>query len=244
MGHIVKSQYSSVILQRAFKLENATFFLYRQPGEDSKLALQENNNFWSCSQTVVLINRHHAIFVRIRVIKAVVCFDVVILLLSFCIKMLLLLASSVQFKVIWKANIVEFLDYYSYVVHTEYIYIYFFINWTLRMSDNLPERAQILGYAHIFCITVRDNRIICCQIFCDLLLKSAFERILMNIGTLRCVPLTHANLCLRIWSRHHAIFVRIRVIKAVVCFDVVILLVLINVSLLSTWIYVDRDKCL
>jgi hypothetical protein len=65
---------------------------------------------------------------------------------------------------------------YSYVVHTEYIYI-FFINWTLRMSDNLPERVQILGHAHILCITVRDNRIICCQIFCDLLLKSAFERI-------------------------------------------------------------------
>jgi hypothetical protein len=53
----------------------------------------------------------------------------------------------------------------------------FFINWTVRMSDNLPERVQILGHAHIICITVRDNRIICCQIFCDLLLKSAFERI-------------------------------------------------------------------
>jgi hypothetical protein len=26
-------------------------------------------------------------------------------------------------------------------------------------------------------ITVRENRIICCQIFCDLFLKSAFERI-------------------------------------------------------------------
>jgi hypothetical protein len=40
----------------------------------------------------------------------------------------------------------------------------FFINWTVRMSDNLPERVQILGHAHI-CITVRENRIICCQIF-------------------------------------------------------------------------------
>ena len=58
-----------------------------------------------------------------------------------------------------------------------YIYIYFFINWTLRMSDNLPERVQILGHVHIICITVWENRIICCQIFCDLLLKSAFERI-------------------------------------------------------------------
>ena len=45
------------------------------------------------------------------------------------------------------------------------------------MSDNLPERVKILGHAHIICITVRENRIICCQIFCDLLLKSAFERI-------------------------------------------------------------------
>jgi cellobiose-specific phosphotransferase system component IIC len=48
-------------------------------------------------------------------------------------------------------------------------------NWTLRMSDNLPERVQILCHAHIICITVLENRIICCQIFCDLLLKSAFE---------------------------------------------------------------------
>ena len=45
------------------------------------------------------------------------------------------------------------------------------------MSDNLPERVQILGHAHIICITVRENRIICCQKFCDLLLKPAFERI-------------------------------------------------------------------
>ena len=56
--------------------------------------------------------------------------------------------------------------------------IYLFINWTVRMSDNLPERVQIVGHAHIICITVRrENRIICCQIFCDLLLKSDFERI-------------------------------------------------------------------
>jgi hypothetical protein len=40
------------------------------------------------------------------------------------------------------------------------------------MSDNLPERVQILGHAHIIYITVRENRIICCQIICDLLLKS------------------------------------------------------------------------
>ena len=60
-----------------------------------------------------------------------------------------------------------------------YSYIFFFINWTVRMSDNIPERVQILGHAHIICITVdlRENGIIWCQIFCDLLLKSAFERI-------------------------------------------------------------------
>jgi hypothetical protein len=27
--------------------------------------------------------------------------------------------------------------------------IYLFINWTVRMSDNLPERVQIFGHAHI-----------------------------------------------------------------------------------------------
>ena len=53
----------------------------------------------------------------------------------------------------------------------------FFINWTVRMGDHLPERVQILGHGHIICITVRENRIICCQIFCDLLLKYAFEQI-------------------------------------------------------------------
>jgi hypothetical protein len=60
--------------------------------------------------------------------------------------------------------------------YSEYIFTCI-INWTLRMSDNLTERVQILDHAHILCITVRENRIICCQIFCDLLLKSAFERI-------------------------------------------------------------------
>jgi hypothetical protein len=53
----------------------------------------------------------------------------------------------------------------------------FFINWTVCMSDNLSKRVQILGHVHIICIIVWEDRIICCQIFCDLLLKSAFERI-------------------------------------------------------------------
>ena len=61
--------------------------------------------------------------------------------------------------------------------YTRNIFLFFLINWTLRMSNNLQERVQILGHAHILCITVRDNTIICCQIFCDFLLKSGFERI-------------------------------------------------------------------
>ena len=60
--------------------------------------------------------------------------------------------------------------------YTRNIYTYCVINWTLHMNDNLPERVQILCHAQIICITLLENRIICCQIFCDLLLKSAFER--------------------------------------------------------------------
>jgi hypothetical protein len=127
---------------------------------------------------------------------------------------------------------------YFYVVHTEYIYIYFH---QLNIAhEHLPERVQILCHSHIICITVLEtdssiiiarnvcvltsasmivifssqghdrqssdqnfsswcydrqsseqnnrklisicitvleNRIICRQIFCDLLLKSAFEQI-------------------------------------------------------------------
>ena len=54
---------------------------------------------------------------------------------------------------------------------------------------NLPERVQILGHVHIICITVVHNRIICCQIFCDLLINSAFEPI-FNIMQLILVKLS------------------------------------------------------
>jgi hypothetical protein len=65
---------------------------------------------------------------------------------------------------------------YSYVVHTDFFLIIFH-QLNIAHEDNLPERVQILCHEHIICITVLENRIICCQIFCDLLLKSAFERI-------------------------------------------------------------------
>ena len=57
------------------------------------------------------------------------------------------------------------------------MWYYIFISIFIFHIDNLPERVQILGHTHIICNTVQEDRIICCQIFCDLLLKSAFERI-------------------------------------------------------------------
>jgi hypothetical protein len=51
------------------------------------------------------------------------------------------------------------------------VYLFFTRSWSAII------RVQILCHAHIICITVLENRIICCQIFCDLLLKSAFEQI-------------------------------------------------------------------
>jgi len=61
---------------------------------------------------------------------------------------------------------------------THGIYFYFFSStehcaWAIIS----PKEFKSLCHVHILCITVLDNRIICCQIFCDLLLKSAFERI-------------------------------------------------------------------
>ena len=47
------------------------------------------------------------------------------------------------------------------------------------MSDNLPERVQILGHAHIICITAG-------------LLKSAFERI-FNVMQLILVKITEVS---------------------------------------------------
>jgi hypothetical protein len=76
------------------------------------------------------------------------------------------------FHVVWTNFFAIILLWY-----TRNIYIFFFINWTLCMSDNLLERVQILSHVHIICITVWENRMIYSQIFCNLLLKSAFEQI-------------------------------------------------------------------
>jgi hypothetical protein len=47
-----------------------------------------------------------------------------------------------------------------------YIYIFiFFINRTVHMSYNILDRVLLLGHVHIICITVWENRIICCQLF-------------------------------------------------------------------------------
>ena len=82
------------------------------------------------------------------------------------------------FHVVWT----NFLLLQLFLCGTHGIYIYiFFINWTLRMSDNLPERVQILGHVHIICITLRENRIICCQIY-------AFEQI-FNVMQLNLVKI-------------------------------------------------------
>jgi hypothetical protein len=63
------------------------------------------------------------------------------------------------------------------------------------LSDNLPERVQILCHAHFIFITVLEHRIICCQMFFDLLLKSAFERI-FNVMQLILVKINWCNITL------------------------------------------------
>ena len=100
-----------------------------------------------------------------------------------------------------------FLCHYSYVVHTEYIFTciwHVFHQLDSAHDDNLPERVQILGHAHILCITLRENRIICCQIFCDLLLKSAFE-LIFNVMQLILVKINDV-LSENIQSKNSMIF--------------------------------------
>jgi hypothetical protein len=66
---------------------------------------------------------------------------------------------------------------YSYVVHTEYIYIFFSSTEQCAWAIISPKEFKSCVTCISFALLYRENRIICCQIFCDLLLKSAFERI-------------------------------------------------------------------
>jgi hypothetical protein len=75
------------------------------------------------------------------------------------------------FHVVWTIFCLQL-----FLCGTHGIYIFFFLtNWTWAWAIISPERVQILGHTHIACITVQEHRIICCQIFCDFLLKSTFE---------------------------------------------------------------------
>ena len=67
-----------------------------------------------------------------------------------------------------------------------------------------PKRVQILCHAHIIWITVLENRNICCQIFCDLLLKSAFERI-FNVMLLILVKIKWHIKCKYLVQKFHDI---------------------------------------
>jgi hypothetical protein len=98
--------------------------------------------------------------------------------------------------------------------HGIYFYLhptFFFINWTVRMSDNLPERVQILHHTHIICITVGENRIICCWIFCDLLLKSAFVRI-FNVMQLILVKIKWKYLIQKFHDICHSYYFKVHLI--------------------------------
>jgi hypothetical protein len=98
-------------------------------------------------------------------------FAICSLLLYICVY-IRIIASSSNFSFHFVVSACDF-----QFVFTPICFVGFMFYLLFRMSDNLPERLKILGHAHIICITLRENRIICCQIFCDLLLKSAFERI-------------------------------------------------------------------
>jgi hypothetical protein len=78
-------------------------------------------------------------------------------------------------------------EFIARVCWLEFVKILIFIT-----VDIFPERVQILGHVHILCITVWEKRSICCQIFFDLLLKSAFERI-FNVMQLILVKIKRLN---------------------------------------------------
>ena len=64
---------------------------------------------------------------------------------------------------------------YSDVVHTEYIYIFFSSIEQCASVIISPKEFKSWVTCTSFALLYGENRIICCQIFCDLLLKSALE---------------------------------------------------------------------
>jgi hypothetical protein len=66
----------------------------------------------------------------------------------------------------------------NYSCGTHGIYYYFFSS-TEHCAWAIISPKEIKSWV----TRIRDNRIICCQIFCDLLLKSAFERIFNRVAT-------------------------------------------------------------
>ena len=82
---------------------------------------------------------------------------------------------------------------------THRIYIYIFSStehcaWAKISPKEFKSWVTRISFAllYILCITVRENRIMCCQIFCDLLLKSAFER-MFNVMQLILVKIKWHN---------------------------------------------------
>jgi hypothetical protein len=70
-----------------------------------------------------------------------------------------------------------FLQLILFCTHGIYIYILFSSTEHCACAIISPKEFTSWVPRISFAITLRENRIICCQIFCDLLLKSAFERI-------------------------------------------------------------------
>ena len=77
------------------------------------------------------------------------------------------------FHVVW-TNF--FLQLFLCGIH-EYIFFSSTEHCSWAIISPKEFKSCVLCQAHIICIIVLENRIICCQIFCDLLLKSAFEQI-------------------------------------------------------------------
>ena len=90
---------------------------------------------------------------------------------------------------------------------TQGIYLYLFSStghcaWAIISPKEFKSWVTRISFA---LITVRENRIICCQIFFDLLLKSAFERI-VNVMQLILVKIKWHIKWIYLIQKFHDIF--------------------------------------